>query len=98
MHRFDTLASLACAEPHSTGVPASQWPRIPRISYDLVTSSELDKGVEDGGAFDYLGRVILAGRQERSRKVLEWGSGGVSPRGWCLYPPSTAFTILIHFY
>lgn len=60
---------------------ASQWPRIPRISYDLVTSSELDKGVEDGGAFDYLGRVIFAGRQERSRKVLEWGSGGVSPRG-----------------
>jgi hypothetical protein len=50
--------------------------------------------VGDGGAFDYLGRVIFAGRQERSRKVLEWGSGGVSPRGWCLYPPSTAFFLL----
>ena len=94
MHRFARLTHLWLAL--SPAVPASQWPRIPRISYDLATSVELDKGVGDGGAFDYLGRVIFAGRQERSRKVLEWGSGGVSPRGWCLYPPSTAFLLFYY--
>jgi len=57
-----------------------QWPRnMLRINHDILSTSELED-LEDGGSFDFIGRVIFCGRQERSRKVPEW-SGEVSAHG-----------------
>lgn len=52
---------------------------MPRISYDIMTSTQL-RTIDDGASFDYIGRIIFVGRQERARKTPEW-SGYIGSEG-----------------